>query len=203
MSDPSEARVAAGRDPDDIDAAAKILLRSFAGRENARLGASYARAVVRSFMTASSRSLHVAWVDGRLAGFAAGEAAAGRAARYRTLRPIAATAFLQRPWIVFDPAIRHMLMSRLAIDSNDFPPRESWFLPIIAVDPDFQGRGLGHKLLHSFEQEGHRRGFGEASLVVLESNMPARTLYEHAGWTISGPPAGGRVGYKRSLGADR
>lgn len=196
---PSELEIALAKGPDDVAAASEVLLRSFAGHENARLGASYARAFLRAFEIDRARSLHVARVEGRIVGFTTGEPGGARAERYRHLRPAAAAAFFRRPWLLLNPAILHMAGARLIGGSGDAPPPACWFLPLIGVDPDFHGQGIGRELLRAFEEDGRRRGFPEAILFVLEANPGARALYESSGWRIAGRPGRGRLVYQRSL----
>lgn len=48
----------------------------------------------------------------------------------------------------------------------------------IAVDPSFQAKGLGKKLLEQVMQDSHRRGAESMYLEVRPSNETARKLYE-------------------------
>ncbi len=56
----------------------------------------------------------------------------------------------------------------------------------IYVDPAFQGRGAGRRLLAAAEQKLARAGFTDASLWVLAGNAPARGFYEAQGWRGDG-----------------
>lgn len=61
----------------------------------------------------------------------------------------------------------------------------------IAVDPAAQGRGQGRLLLAAFEARARGGGADVLFLDVAEDNLPARALYEAAGWQ----DAGRRRGY--------
>lgn len=192
-------RVAAMRDGDDLRQASEVLLRSFAGQENAKMGISYARATLQAFAHEPSRSLLVARLEDRVVGFAAGEPSGSRAARYRRLRGAAAKALLQRPWLLADPEILRMAAKRLKNDAPEASLDRSWFLALIAVDPDFHRRGVGVELLRAFEQEGLRRGFGRACLFVRADNASGHALYERCGWTVSSHIDERRILYERPL----
>ncbi len=56
------------------------------------------------------------------------------------------------------------------------------FVAYMAVEPAFTRRGVGEALLSAAEDEARRRGIAYISLMVTESNAPARRLYERAGY---------------------
>ncbi len=56
----------------------------------------------------------------------------------------------------------------------------------IAVDPKFQGRGLGRKLLDRCLKEARSQGCDRFSLEVRADNHPAITLYRNSGYKIIG-----------------
>ncbi len=55
----------------------------------------------------------------------------------------------------------------------------------IAVHPSGQRCGQGRFLLTAFEDESHTRGAIRAYLEVAMDNIPARRLYESAGYTLT------------------
>ena len=56
----------------------------------------------------------------------------------------------------------------------------------VAVAPDLRGRGLGREILEACEAEWTRMGIRTLLLEVRVSNLPARRLYEAAGWKPQG-----------------
>jgi ribosomal protein S18 acetylase RimI-like enzyme len=57
-------------------------------------------------------------------------------------------------------------------------------LVVVGVDPEFQGRGYGSKLIAQFESESLARGFQHVMLTVLADNHQAIRAYERNGWTV-------------------
>lgn len=84
-------------------------------------------------------------------------------------------------------------------------------LHTIYVHPDRWGTGTGGRLHDAAMRELARRGFGQVSLWVLDSNTRARQFYERRGWTPDGTvkhdERGGtpilEVRYRRALAAGR
>ena len=56
----------------------------------------------------------------------------------------------------------------------------------LAVAPEHQGRGIGRRLLRAAIDEARARGARRLTLRVLGHNLPARGLYEAAGFRIEG-----------------
>ena len=55
---------------------------------------------------------------------------------------------------------------------------------VIAVHPDFRGRGLGRMMVLHGLAAIRRKGVSSATLFVDESNVAARGLYESLGFTL-------------------
>lgn len=68
----------------------------------------------------------------------------------------------------------------------------------IAVDPDFRGRGVGHRLLTALEERALRHGCRRMTLEVRVSNHVAQKLYLRHGFR----PCGRRRGYYVDNGED-
>lgn len=56
---------------------------------------------------------------------------------------------------------------------------------VIAVDPDFHGRGLGSELVRAGLDNMARRGITEAMLFVDAENQPAVEMYERLGFRVT------------------
>ncbi|MDR6439313.1 ribosomal protein S18 acetylase RimI-like enzyme [Paenarthrobacter nicotinovorans] len=59
-------------------------------------------------------------------------------------------------------------------------------LSLLAVNPSIQARGVGRALLANITRVLITEGFTSASLRVVSDNLPARKLYEAAGWKAAG-----------------
>lgn len=55
----------------------------------------------------------------------------------------------------------------------------------IAIDPEFQGRGLGRKLLEACVAEARKNGCDRFALEVRADNRPAIALYKKLGYEIT------------------
>ncbi|MCL4342235.1 MAG: GNAT family N-acetyltransferase [Candidatus Thermoplasmatota archaeon] len=55
----------------------------------------------------------------------------------------------------------------------------------IAVDPDFQGKGVGRDLLFAIEREMAARGFAVSVLEVREKNDKAISFYSKNGYSLA------------------
>lgn len=85
----------------------------------------------------------------------------------------------------FDPANRWIVV----IDSEDAGVvvverrADILYLSLIELLPKYQGRGIGSEILEELKAEAFRRDLPLA-LHVLETNEPARRLYERLGFQI-------------------
>lgn len=65
---------------------------------------------------------------------------------------------------------------------HELPEVRTGEIYVIFVSPDFQGRGLGERILRFGLESIHHRGVHRASLFVEDSNQPAIALYEKLGF---------------------
>jgi ribosomal protein S18 acetylase RimI-like enzyme len=72
-----------------------------------------------------------------------------------------------------------------AFDALDEPAAGSYYINVIAVFPDYRGRGLGTRLLDIARAEARARGLTQLSLAVFEENAGAVRLYERIGFAIA------------------
>ena len=72
----------------------------------------------------------------------------------------------------------------LAIMYMRHPPRsDELYVANLAVDPDYQSRGIGRRLLAAAAQRAEERGYRRLSLHVAASNARALHLYESVGFS--------------------
>ena len=57
---------------------------------------------------------------------------------------------------------------------------------ILAICPEYQGRLLGIQLINQIEKLSKNNGKKAVRLDVLKSNIPARKMYERAGYSLRG-----------------
>ncbi|MBZ0325266.1 MAG: GNAT family N-acetyltransferase, partial [Alphaproteobacteria bacterium] len=60
----------------------------------------------------------------------------------------------------------------------------SWFVDVVAVLPDFRGRGIGVRLLADARRRADAAGRKTLSLIVSDANAGARRLYERHGFRV-------------------
>lgn len=87
-------------------------------------------------------------------------------------------------------------MTALVMHQNEEYENISWEKPLdndqaatlhlLCVCPGHQGRGLGAVLLEKAEELARKTGKKSMRLDVLESNLPARQMYEKAGYSYRG-----------------
>lgn len=58
----------------------------------------------------------------------------------------------------------------------------TWYVNILAVLPQFRGRGLGARLLGVADETGRKLGKRGMSVIVSDANHGARRLYERCGY---------------------
>ncbi|MCI0635685.1 MAG: GNAT family N-acetyltransferase [Actinobacteria bacterium] len=77
-------------------------------------------------------------------------------------------------------------------EDADADPRTAE-LYAIYLEPERVGTGVGRRLFEHAVGDLRDRGFGAATLWVLETNDPARRFYEAAGWSFDGTITSERV----------
>jgi len=62
---------------------------------------------------------------------------------------------------------------------------DQYFISSLAVSPQFQRQGVGARLLAHAEDKALSSGLGQCALTLDIENVPARRLYERAGYQIA------------------
>lgn len=60
---------------------------------------------------------------------------------------------------------------------------DTWYVNVLAVYPQFRGRGIGTELLREAETMAKEAGKCGLSIIVSDGNMDAERLYERCGYT--------------------
>ncbi|GIP34140.1 GNAT family N-acetyltransferase [Paenibacillus sp. J2TS4] len=84
-------------------------------------------------------------------------------------------------------------MERLRALNGDSPvslkkeaKEDEYYLDSLAVNPAYQGKGIGTELIQAFEQNGREKGFEKLSLLCDINNPNAARLYERLGYRPDG-----------------
>jgi ribosomal protein S18 acetylase RimI-like enzyme len=105
---------------------------------------------------------------------------------------------LTHPWLLTNPIFRERLgrvrgilkRGRASVkkapdksaESTASPPQRTYRIQVIAVSPQYQGRGLGKRLLIESERVAIERGYEEMGLCVHVDNSQAIGCYESLRW---------------------
>jgi ribosomal protein S18 acetylase RimI-like enzyme len=140
-----------------------------------------------------------AWVGEELVGFCFGgihpTAISGFLA---TNKHYLAWRLMTRPWLVTNPLFRDRLTQAVKILTGktksaatakpaaaSAPVKRPYDILSIAVNPAYQGLGIGKKLLARATQQAEDNGFALMTLFVNRDNEQAIRFYERCGWSRS------------------
>lgn len=76
-----------------------------------------------------------------------------------------------------------MVLARVPFESLDEPPGDYALVAELIVRDGYRRMGIARALLEAADRYAHEAGASELRIVVLSQNMPARSLYLHAGFT--------------------
>jgi len=83
----------------------------------------------------------------------------------------------------FVPKNKHETMFKVLEAMEEYHPKDAWYLPIIGVDPAYQGKGIGSFLM----KKAIERVDSEGLAAYLESSNPLNmSLYERCGFETMG-----------------
>lgn len=88
---------------------------------------------------------------------------------------------------VMGPAERSGNASNADIDPVLLPMHKlerpnSYYIPGVALFPEYRGRGIGAGLMHRAFEQARARGLSQVSLIVFERNVSAKRLYDRLGF---------------------
>ncbi|HSA57854.1 MAG TPA: GNAT family N-acetyltransferase [Gemmatimonadaceae bacterium] len=177
----------------DLPVIAQIHMLAFPGAAMTALG----REAVRRYYQWQLEGPHdlyatLAVVDGKTAGFSFAGHFRGHLIGYlRRNRAYLLFNTLRRPWLLANPLFLDRLKFGLTtvrrklgkpVPRRDTSEAKRFGILSVAVDPTFQGHGVGHALMEDAEQEARRLGVPRMSLTVHPENEQAVRFYEHQGW---------------------
>ncbi len=85
-----------------------------------------------------------------------------------------------------DPGIIFFALKHLNYLYSIFTVREAfedeYYIFVLAVMPEYQGKGIGGKLIQFAEETAKRKGFKKVSLLVNANNLNAIEFYENHGF---------------------
>jgi ribosomal protein S18 acetylase RimI-like enzyme len=142
------------------------------------LGPRFLRRLYRRIAMSPISFVLVATTEDRTTGFIAGSSDVGRLYRSFLVRDGALAALSAAP--------RLLISWRRAVETLRHGSGAGGHGPellAIAVDPSYQGRGIGRLLVCGFLDEIIRQGHDGAHVVVGADNRAAISLYERAGFT--------------------
>jgi ribosomal protein S18 acetylase RimI-like enzyme len=139
-----------------------------------------------------------AWDQHQLLGFYVGGTFRGALEGFlRMNRSVLALAVLRRPWLIVTNSLfrerlllaSKILTKKLRRKRTPTKPKTTiqrdlaFGILAIAVDPAFQGRGVGQGLMTDAEQTARERKFPKMTLTVDVDNHQAIRFYERIGWS--------------------
>ena len=83
----------------------------------------------------------------------------------------------------FVPETKHETMFKVLEAMEEYHPKDAWYLPIIGVDPAYQGKGIGSLLMKKALEKVDSEGLS----AYLESSNPLNmSLYKRCGFETMG-----------------
>ena len=146
------------------------------------LGPRFFAALYRAFVRAGRFEAFVDEVDGRVRGFVIGATAPAKAMRAALVRAAAPLGLLALARSAQYPALIPRLLQTLAHLRS--PAVGGPELVVIAVDPAWQHRGVGTRLVAALTEAFERRGVSAYRVVAKASLRDADAFYRRTGFRV-------------------
>ncbi|MDX2041235.1 MAG: GNAT family N-acetyltransferase [Acidobacteriota bacterium] len=182
----------------DLESAARVHLAAFPESALTALGLESVRRYYDWQLTGPHDALAIsAWCNGEFAGFCFGGVFRGAMSGFlQRNRLYLAWRVLTHPWLALNPLFRDRLVSGLNIyrrfrgsaktpTTTKAAAQPRFGILAIAVNPKFQGFGVGKQLMQVSETAARERGFTLMQLSVNTENFQAIKFYESLGWQKS------------------
>ncbi len=180
---------------DDLIAAARIHLLAFHDSALTALGEGAVRRYYQWQLSGPHDvSAFAVFRNTEMAGFCFGGVFRGALSGFlQKNRNYLALRVATHPWLICNPLFRDKLRNGLSVLRRFSKPPTQAPLPAqpkkkafgilaIAVNPNFQGQGVGKILMLESERAARDRGFEQMSLSVNTANHQAIQFYEGLGW---------------------
>lgn len=187
----------------DLDRVVQCHRAAFPKALSTALGHKVSKRTLEWYLADKKRFLIWIEIDNKCAGYAGGMISDGEQVHGSASGMIqfafkdVVLALLFRPWLWFHP---ELMMRYPLIFKNIYYRLVGYRVPVkkrynqaiepqvglvvIGVHPDFQGSGLGSKLLKAFEEKSVSMGYSHMRLSVLSGNTQAIKSYQRNGWHI-------------------
>lgn len=181
-----------------------VHFEAFKGYMNASIGRDYVRRFLSWFAHREGGIALAAVADGRVVGYVVGAPVGYDRVINHDMFWVVARSIALRPRLLFQKRfLRRLLQRARQLLSQDGMPRAAvpdlpepvMSLVGIAVSESGRGKGVGRALMNEFESRCRHARAKAMRLSVYATNAAARTLYEHAGWTLFVPDGSAEAVY--------
>jgi len=176
--------------PSDIEGLIDVHLSAFAGQTNftMHLGRGFMRKTYAWLVEGDDRFTFVAREGERIVGHVAGTYRRPLSDMQRGRLATLAMALLVRPHLLLHSSVRSPLIGRLLqkrkneetyLNCSDYA-----IIYIIAVHPNFHGRGIAGQMASALETEARERGIATLFVPVGEDNVHSLSAFRKAGFSL-------------------
>ena len=181
----------------DLSCVANIHIKAFSDRALTELGREAVRRYYEWQLLGPHEAIALGIFQGEdLAGYCFGGVFRGALSGFlQKNKGFLVWQILTHPWLIAAPFFRermHLALNGLrrsppSVVLQAITNSKSFGILAIAIDPQFQGIGLGKHLMAEAEQIAINRGFSRLYLTVDINNIQAISFYEDLNWQRSAP----------------
>ncbi len=188
--------------PSDLASVAFCHKRSFTSSLSSAMGLRYLQSMLSWYLDSPYGFIFMEQSDEGTKGYCGGIVVNGKlpfgsaSSMAQHSFEAAVLAFIQRPWLLFHREMfrkyrfvfRNIWYRIVPPEVKSRPDQETAAphtgLVVIGVDPEFQGQGIGQKLLLEFERRTKEMDIHLMKLTVKADNGKAIGAYKKSGWEI-------------------
>lgn len=177
----------------DLDQVIRIHIFQFPNSRSSQLGKPFLRRMYNWFIRYQTKLALVAEYNHTVIGYVVGSIGGYGRNIFRYALPQIVIGVISHPKMIlrketfslWHSYIKGLLPRRSRKSTSQSLPDEiNAALSSIAVDINYQGKGVGKELMQKFEAHAKELNANTASLTVEQDNPAAINLYESCGWTI-------------------